>query len=339
MSKERKFPPLIISPSSLVDKNQPLLAPDIADATAAPAAASTTGFRGLYSEFILTPRTGPSLPPIQGLKASPLSATFKKPSPLKPITGNYISTERNYKAVSDVDAKIKKVELDYHRALEPKVQLPFETKPGETPRKIEIERKKRLFSNQNNKLLIENEITVSFGGKDRSAYAQMLPLEVFDNTEFESRTIDEWLDLKVSEAKSIDVDEWVDTSAPKHVRHAKIPIPALALRRNVWLSCLVTAYDSMLQLWKVQWTKNSGWQLEYDQDLDESNFDLSDDGSQSQGLIGDTANKKIAWLHRLRILFLAEDPFQFAKRIASAEASREDAANRLVIFLFNSLEI
>lgn len=43
----------------------------------------------------------------------------------------------------------------HENGLEPKVMLPFVPRPGETPRRIEIERRKKLYSQQNLKRLIE----------------------------------------------------------------------------------------------------------------------------------------------------------------------------------------
>lgn len=340
MSKERKFPPLIISPSSLADKNQPLLSPDaLADASAAPAASPTSnpGIRGLYSEYILNPKNAPMLPPLKSPKKAPVSATFKKPPPLKPIAGNYIYTDKSYKPVSEGAIEFKKPKLDYRRALEPKVQLSFETKPGETPRKIEIERKKRLFSTQSIQLLIDHEVKKAFGTKEISNYSQLLNYETFDNTEFEQRTLEEWLDLKMDNAAGDilipeeSTGEWVDKTAPKHILFAKIPIPAVALRRKAWVPCLVVAYDSLQELWKVQWRKNSGWQLEHQADqTDESDFELDEEDIDDTNPNDSERNRKVIWMHRLNILFLAEDPFNFAKRYATALANREDVANLLV---------
>ena len=340
MSKERKFPPLIINPSSLAEKNQPLLTPDVMDATAAPAATPTSNaeIRGLYSEYILKPRQTPLLPPLKSPKKSPISATFIKAPPLKPIFGNYISTDQHYKAVTETNYREKQHKLDYRLALEPKVQLPFEGKPGDTPRKIEIERKKRLFSTQNIQSLIENAVKNIFEEKDISQYSQQLNYEIFDDTEFEQRTITEWLNLKLDNESSESleennqVDDWVDKSAPKHILFAKLPIPAVALRRKSWIPCLVTAYDTLKNLWKVKWIKTSGWQLEFQADQDdESDFDVEDDEENVESTKESLdRNKRVLWLHRLNILFLAEDPFNFAKRFAASLANREDAANYLV---------
>ena len=40
------------------------------------------------------------------------------------------------------------------KSIEPKVIAPYETRPGQIPRKIEIERKKRLYANQKVEMLL-----------------------------------------------------------------------------------------------------------------------------------------------------------------------------------------
>ena len=120
------------------------------------------------------------------------------------------------------------------RALEPKVLVPYNPGPGKTPRKIVIERQKRLFSLQArcrsptgvrppdpwglavarvavrgpgtarrppngagalrwqdiNQLLLD--LGVDSAAPEREG---AMPLELFDDTEYESRSLDEWLSL------------------------------------------------------------------------------------------------------------------------------------------------
>ncbi|GAX80571.1 hypothetical protein CEUSTIGMA_g8008.t1 [Chlamydomonas eustigma] len=77
----------------------------------------------------------------------------------------------------------------------PKVMVPFETRPGETPRKVQIQRKQRLFAQQDLPILIQQE--QAFTGiahlDGKAASNSVLALEVFDNTDFESRTPSEWI--------------------------------------------------------------------------------------------------------------------------------------------------
>jgi len=85
------------------------------------------------------------------------------------------------------------------RRIEPKVIVPFQQKAGMAPRRIEIERKTRLYATQNIDELLRKE------GIDYSAYTvnydhktgkpSQLPLEIFDDTEFESRSPAKWIQL------------------------------------------------------------------------------------------------------------------------------------------------
>eukprot|EP01137_Pigoraptor_chileana_P006304 Opistho-2@50512 len=85
------------------------------------------------------------------------------------------------------------------KALEPKVMLPYKHGLGKTPRKIEIERRKRTFASQSIESLIAElgidadellPATTSVAGVAVSS--TFLPLEVFDNTDNECRTAEEW---------------------------------------------------------------------------------------------------------------------------------------------------
>ncbi|KAK3252700.1 hypothetical protein CYMTET_38016 [Cymbomonas tetramitiformis] len=72
----------------------------------------------------------------------------------------------------------------------PKVMAPFETSNGLTPRAVQIERKKRLFMQQDiNLLLQETQIDLRRLADDSS----VLPISAFDNTEYESRLHTEWV--------------------------------------------------------------------------------------------------------------------------------------------------
>jgi dynein heavy chain len=72
--------------------------------------------------------------------------------------------------------------------------VPYKTEPGKTPRKIKIERKKRLFLEQDIAALLRNE-GVDYSKKEFSEFH--LPLEYFDDTSFDPRTPEEWLSFRV----------------------------------------------------------------------------------------------------------------------------------------------
>ena len=74
---------------------------------------------------------------------------------------------------------------------EPKVMIPFHTKAGEVPRQVQIERKKRLYALQDiNQLLDERKDVLS--EKKVEVANSTLSLELFDNTDYESRNQREW---------------------------------------------------------------------------------------------------------------------------------------------------
>ncbi|KAI8926815.1 hypothetical protein BC831DRAFT_212635 [Entophlyctis helioformis] len=52
----------------------------------------------------------------------------------------------------------QRVQVNYRKALEPKVMLPFLSRPGQTPRKIEIERRKRVYSSKQIETLVIAEL-------------------------------------------------------------------------------------------------------------------------------------------------------------------------------------
>ena len=77
------------------------------------------------------------------------------------------------------------------RAFEPKVFLPLKKEPGQVPRKVEVERRRREFET------IPLESVLAELGIDLAKEEAFLPLEAFDDTEFDSRTPEEWASLGV----------------------------------------------------------------------------------------------------------------------------------------------
>ena len=94
--------------------------------------------------------------------------------------------------------------------------MPFKVDSGKTPRKLEIERRKRQYSKlakDLDSLLTQHSISTqelmpitdctskdllsssTHGSDPTPVFPSFLPLEIFDNTEFDSRTPEEWLQL------------------------------------------------------------------------------------------------------------------------------------------------
>ena len=70
--------------------------------------------------------------------------------------------------------------------LEPKVMVPFEVPPGAVPRRVEVDRRKRLFASQDlPSLVAEKGVDL----EETSAFQ----VQVFDNTDYEQRLPAEWV--------------------------------------------------------------------------------------------------------------------------------------------------
>ncbi|CAM9197863.1 unnamed protein product, partial [Phaeothamnion confervicola] len=183
--------------------------------------------------------------------------------------------------------------------LEPKVQAPYETRPGEVPRRIQVERKKRLFAKQKlEDLLLERGVDLSRPLK--SALDHISPglppvaVEIFDDDGFEVRSPEAWLELG---------------------RASRAPVPGLPARSlfqssdgsgaGRWRDCLVTGRDATTGLWEVRWSEGPSKERELQ-----------------------TAK------HRVHICFRAEDPFNFADRVAAAHRRRAAAERALLHNLY-----
>ena len=132
-------------------------------------------------------------------------------------------------------------QLAPQRALEPKVLVPFNPGPGKTPRKIVIERQKRLFSLQDIHQLIL-DLGVDSGAAEPP---HAMPLELFDDTEYESRALGEWMSLAVDD----------------YGTSGFVPAKCLARGddgRGQWLDCQVTALDDESQSFTATYTDESG---------------------------------------------------------------------------------
>ena len=93
---------------------------------------------------------------------------------------------------------------------DPKVQVPFKVDSGRTPRKLEIERRKRHYAKLSLEELLKEKgvdsqdlmpvvvqpsrLSNSVVHK-RATFSPFLPLEIFDNVDFDIRTPDEWVAL------------------------------------------------------------------------------------------------------------------------------------------------
>ena len=167
------------------------------------------------------------------------------------------------------------------RALEPKVRTPFQHKFGQVPRKVEIERQKRVNESVDIEAILNN-VGLSYN-KPRDFSGTELPLDSFDDTTFDSRTPNQWMEL-------------ADQGGA---------LPCMALHHDSegwpsWQYALVTEYSEGKRKFLVEWN----------------------------------ANGRRCYLPRVDIWFGAEDPFNFANRVAAAHAARQEALSQLKLTYF-----
>ncbi|KNE63057.1 hypothetical protein AMAG_08223 [Allomyces macrogynus ATCC 38327] len=189
-------------------------------------------------------------------------------------------------------------------ALEPKVIRPYVPRPGETPRRIEIERKKRLFASQDIGAMLDDH------GISPQDLITPIPLHVFDNTDYEARHACEWLNMDKSPIQLYKKGGWsTEAEAGTTVIPAAIPVPGNALISGAWRPVVMTGYDAAAALWRVQYHVNShGDEL---------------------------AHEPVeAFLPRLFLHFLAEDTHVFVRRIASALQLHKETMSLLNLSLF-----
>jgi dynein heavy chain len=182
------------------------------------------------------------------------------------------------------------------KALEPKVFVPFVNPPGGVPRKIVIERKRRLFEQQNiEELLREQVIDYSKPVTAQNKYENYLPLEIFDDTEFDPRTQQEWMSLGYDEEQ--DVFKYIPAKGVFFING-----------RGVWKDCKVMQCNENANKYFVETVSSSD--------------NLNSENSEEMIIR--------TWIPRIHIMFKAEDPFNFAKRVAHAHKMRKQAESLLV---------
>jgi dynein heavy chain len=213
----------------------------------------------------------------------------------------------------------------------PKVQLPFFTAPGTCPRKIEIERRKREYAEQNlDKLLADHNITTPMlmpkqqtGGlksvklnadpKDPAPFPSYLPLEIFDSTEHDCRTFSEWLQMGEEEGvrKPVPGKALLPTRDDQHDLNPKDP--SIDYK---WFDVGMLDYDEQSKLWLVQKTNFKG------RIVDKKHKPVVDGGMQPDGTRLTLPVQY--WVPRVRLMFAAEDPQTFAQRVANAFWQRKE---------------
>ncbi|XP_032892704.1 dynein heavy chain 1, axonemal [Amblyraja radiata] len=226
------------------------------------------------------------------------------------------------------------------RSFQPKVQIPFQVAPGQRPRKLEIERRRRQYQSQNLKQLLKYEGINSDkliprhsgpeknrakSGKNPAQFTVYLPLEVFDDEEFESRTPNEWLELGYEEGSNDRKPIPGNALLPKDDKlgHDDPKSDSLGYR---WFFVGVLDYDKERKLYLVQKANSYGLIR------DEKNKVVVNGGITETGERLELPNQ--FWIPRVQLMFSAEDPVAFSKRVAHAHYLRQKTEALLLYNLY-----
>lgn len=157
---------------------------------------------------------------------------------------------------------------------------------------------------------------VNLTGPDAAPFPAFLPLHIFDDTEFDCRNPNEWLELGLVDGK----------------QHP-VPGKALLLRERgkngkgyAWTDVGTLDYDDMKQLFLVQVVGTGGLQHNVipaaNGVMENGTVNGEADGNEEPKRKRSKVEGAQFWVPRIQLLFAAEDPINFAERVAKAYALR-----------------
>lgn len=218
----------------------------------------------------------------------------------------------------------------------PKVQIPYKTRPGSIPRKLAIERCRREYLHLHVEELlaekgIDSDLLLPRPLKNNTIpdgpISLFLPLELFDNEEYDCRTPEDWLALGNAEGSpdrkpipgkallptddEIANDESASASPPPKYSWHLVGILDYCMEKCQYL------------VEKVHQTDKKG------------SPDISEEHKESKSPETDSfiAGSKY-WIPRIRLLFCAEDPRVFVERVRFALRYREET-EALIFYHFS----
>ena len=179
--------------------------------------------------------------------------------------------------------------------INPKANEPHELIEGRPPRKVMIDRMKKVYATINIETLLK-QVNIDFSKLD--PLESWLPLDFFEDKELDIFTAEEWM----KKAKDPDNNQ--------------LYIQGSGLYRNkdgdgTWKRVLINSYDPITEKYNGVWDEPSP-----DGEMD--NFD----------------KKEPCSLSKIYLLFDAENPFMFCKKVALANSERQRAESIIRYNLF-----
>ncbi|KAI9144540.1 dynein heavy chain and region D6 of dynein motor-domain-containing protein [Paraphysoderma sedebokerense] len=137
-----------------------------------------------------------------------------------------------------------------------------------------------------------------------------IPLEFFDDTEYDTRVVDEWLNMD-KETTSSSWAKDVHSAQKQGYQEASVHVPCRTYVDGFWADGNMIGYDRSAFLWKIK----------------------IDNGSVSKKSIAEsktlTTTPTEVMKPRIYVHFLAEDPYHFANRIRAACKLRSETEAKL----------
>ncbi|XP_010013568.1 PREDICTED: dynein heavy chain 1, axonemal-like, partial [Nestor notabilis] len=226
------------------------------------------------------------------------------------------------------------------QSFNPKVQVPYQVLPGQCPRRIEIERRRRLYltfdiaqllaskgidSNQLMPRHHDPDNMPTIEDKKDLLFPIYLPLKIFDNEEYDCRTPEEWISLGLEPGSHdrkpvpgkalLPTDDVLGHEDPKN--------PKLIYQ---WIDVGVLDYDKETKLYLVHKTDKNGMVR------NEEGRPILNGGVTPEGRAPLLPCQY--WMPRVCLLFLSEDPRVFAQRVVSADNLRKKTQALLLYHLY-----
>jgi len=236
--------------------------------------ASGSRQRGFYSELIDSQQ---ATSPMRAHAHAKKPAHKQKAPPAKLFSGKGVKPADPAAETAIADEAAAAPSAETTLMPEPKVHVPFKQELGALPRRVVVERQRRIYSEQDlDMLLMSHGIDLSLAEPENA-----LPVASFDDTEYDPRHVSEWASL---------VGE---TLLGRYLHRAEVHAS------GCWRRCMVLEYDSETELFTV--------------------LALSpEDAPEAEKEMPPVPHQ----VPRIELCFDAENPVNFAARVAAAHSFR-----------------
>ncbi len=224
--------------------------------------------------------------------------------------------------------------------------MPFQTLPGKTPRRIEIERKKREFASHHiEELLLAQGVDYSrfpHNVDHKTGLPTFLVLHHYDDADYHYRSPEEWIQLGTSKragtiaipGKALRFPPGVGANANAVVpsrsglsaststsSSASASTPLGTPANGQWIPCTVVGYNAATGCYRLQWRDS---EADAQQQTGGNNSSLSSSSSSSSPV----------YVNPIDVLFDSEDPVLFARRVGRAHALRREVESAIKYSLY-----